>query len=320
MIMLLTLGVMQASAAGCDDSKYENEPALPGAGPIGAGGAIYWGDGGGGGDEAGGKGGDELGGEGGEGGEGGAGPACTGSGKVQLRMANLIPKVGKIEFCMRAAAAPDFSGAMRLAQSLGDAQHNGLSYPEVTKSFEVDGGSWVVKAVDAAAACDAEAILETSLCLKDKEDKILLAIEGQLLSLPNAGKTEGNRLRFIHAYAGEGPLDVGLVDEGNILPPPVFSAVSFGKTAAGGVTDLGFTILDTGYLDLPKSYDSVVAVGAAVAGTSPALFTTTLDFTIKGRTSTAFAIGKKGDAAFPIKALLCEESKEEGVLAACQQF
>jgi hypothetical protein len=331
-VVFLTCGAALMGSSGCDDNLAENEPALPGVGPIGAGGAPYLSGFGGGGQAGGGAGGasgaagSEAGGAAGAGGGG----ECAGTGKAKVRVANLLPKAGKVDVCARKASDADFSGAKRLVQALGDAQHNGLAYPELSRGFEVDGGGWVLKAIDAAAAdCSAEALLEAPLCVDDKQDLSVLVLEGQITVFPNAGVTEGNRLRLIHAYAGEGPLDIGLVDEGlepglqddTLIPPPIFAGIGFGKTSPPGVTDQGFPILPEGYIDLPKDYEAAIPVGAAPAGSSAAMFTVTLDFaSAKGRTMTAFAIGKKGDGGFPIKALLCEESKDAGVLASCTLF
>jgi hypothetical protein len=321
-LAFLACGAALLASSACDDTITENEAALPGVGPIGAGGAPFLGLGGAGGTAGAGAGG--VAGTAGQAGAGGSGGGeCKGSGKGKLRVVNLVPRTGKLDVCARAADAADFSEAKRLVRGLGDAQHDGLTFSESTRGFEVDGGGWVVKVIDAAAAdCSVEALLEGPLCVEDKQDTSLLLLEGKLAPFPNAGLTEGNRLRFIHAYAGEGPLDIGLVDEveGMLIPPPIFASIGFGETSPPGTTDQGFPILEQGYIDLPKDYNASIPVGAAEAGSSKALFTATFDFTVKGRTMSAFAIGKKGDAAFPVKVLVCEESKDVGVLASCSTF
>ncbi|MCS6899318.1 MAG: hypothetical protein RMJ98_06505 [Myxococcales bacterium] len=322
-LIFLACGAALLASSACDDSIAENEAALPGVGPIGAGGAPFLGFGGSGGTA--GTGGVGAGGAetGGTAGSAGSIGECKGAGKGKIRVVNLLPKTGKLEVCARAATAADFSNAKRLVRELGDAQHDGLSFAESSRGFEVDGGAWVVKVIDAAAAdCSADALLEGPLCVEDKSDTSLLLLEGKLAPFPNVGPTEGNRLRFIHAYAGEGPLDVGLVDEveGVLIPPPIFTAIGFGETSPPGTTDQGFPILPEGYIDLPKDYNASIPVGAAETGSSKALFTATFDFSTKGRTMSAFATGKKGDAAFPAKVLVCEENKDIGVLASCTQF
>jgi hypothetical protein len=338
----LACGAALMGAAGCDDTQAENEEALPGVGPIGAGGAPYLGGLGGAGGAGAGEGGASGAGAAGagagtagasgaaSGGAGAGGAACEGGGKARLRVANLVPRAGQLELCARKASAADFSDARRLVKELGDTTRSGLAFREVSKGFEIDGGGWVLKAIDAAAtSCEAPGVYEGELCLNDQDDVSALAMEGQLLAVRNAGPTEGNRLRFLHAYAGEGPLDVGLVDPGAntqsidddvLLAPPVFAALGFGQIAPAGVTDQGFPVLATGYLDLPLSYNSVIPVGAAPAGTTTVLFTVVLDFKEKGRTMTAFGVGKKGDPGFPFQAVLCDETKESGVLASCTVF
>jgi hypothetical protein len=302
-----------ATSGGSGSGGFGGEGKAGSAGTAGEGGSGAGGGVGG----AGGAAGAEAGGAAGAGGGG----ECAGTGKAKVRVANLLPKGGKVDVCARKASDADFSGAKRLVRELGDAQHDGLAYPELSRGFEVDGGGWVLKVIDAAAAdCSADALLEAPLCVGDKQDLSVLVLEGQITVFPNAGLTEGNRLRFLHAYAGEGPLDFGLVSD-SLIPPPIFAGIGFGKTSPPGVTGQGFPILPEGYIDLPKDYEAAIPVGAAPAGSSVALFTITLDFaSAKGRTMTAFAIGKKGDGGFPIKALLCEESKDAGVLASCVQF
>ena len=329
--VLLLGGASLAGAAGCDDAPDDNEAALPGVGPIGAGGAPDFGPGGAGGAGTAGAGGASGAGAGGASGQGGAagGPACAAGGEGRVRLAAMRARAGKVDVCaaaVPAGGAADFATAARLVRALGDAAHDGLAFGEVASPSSLAAGTWSLKVIDAADAdCAGAALATTEFCLTAVDDLTLVLLEDALTRFDNAAATGGNRLRFIHAYAGGPALDVGLTDPGTgeLVPPALFVGLAYGTTApAADSTFLGAPVLASGYLDLPADNDTPAApVGAAPTGEAKALLATVVDLAPpKGRVLTAYAAGRKDDAAFALRGLLCDETKVSGALTTCLSF
>jgi hypothetical protein len=331
LMLFITTGAFVIASPGCDDSVANNEQALPGVGPIGAGGAPFGGGGSAGGagsaGSAGDPNGDPVGGAGsgnaagaaGKGGAGGGGSSCPNTGAYHVRLANLIPSGEALEFCQKAQQDADFSKATRLVASLGDAAHTSLSFGDVTRRVELSGGVTlkIIKASD--PDCSGTSLGNLELCFKEGDEYLLPILEGKTPSFVTVPADPAkNRLRFIHADVGEGPFDVGIADNSSLpagLATVVLAGVAFGETGKAGVSNVG-PILDTGYLEQTET-SGMPPIGIALANTPDALLVAQLDLSSLGHSFTAFGVGKKGDPSYPLKALICDETAEKGALTPC---
>lgn len=238
-----------------------------------------------------------------------------------MRLANLRPAAGKVDFCIKTASAADYTEATRVVTSLGDASHAGLAFKEVSRKVELPSGSYEAKAIDAALNCDAPALSPpVSLCLADAEVATTALFADQIKVFQDAPAVEKQlRLRFIHAIEGEGPLDVGVSDgesPAHVLLT-VFSAVAFASSAAEGTTPQGFVINQQGYMELTSALGSLAVAVAPTGSGNPALFEVTLDLNTFEVARTAYAVGSKSDPSFPPEAILCDEGATDGVLTSC---
>ncbi len=328
-VALLVLASASFGVGGCDDSTSDDEAALPGVGPIGAGGAPDLGGPGGAGAGGSAAGAGQAG-MSGSSGQGGAGACATGGGDGKVRLAAMRARAGKVDVCAAStspgAGAADWATATRLVRALGDAAHDGLAFAEVASPSTLAAGPVTFRVIDAAAAdCTGEPLAERDVCLAAGDDLTLVLLADSLAPFVNAPATDGNRLRFIHAYAGGPGLDVGLADpdSGVMIPPPIFTNITYGTTAPASATStLGPPVLASGYLDLPASDQTAAApVGAAPTGQTASLLKTVVDLSPpKGRVLTAYAVGASGDASWALAGRLCDETKTQGALTTCLAF
>jgi hypothetical protein len=321
-------------APGCNNSVVNDEPALPGAGPIGGGGpAAGLGGAAGAGGEAGASGAGasagaagEAGaagaaGEGGAAGAGGGAPTCTpGSATATVRFANMLPRAGAIDFCLKPEADADFTTAKRVMSSLADPAHPSLAYKQMTRKVSLSSGGYALKAIDAAAAdCTAEAVgTAVNICLKDGEDLTMPLLDGKLPSFSNRAVDPALiQLRFIHGIAGQGPLDVGTSDGGKPahIGIPVFTGIPFGATSPK--TDGDFPVNADGYVELMLLLGPTDVAVAPTGTNTDALFTVSIDLSALGVAVTAFGVGSLTDPAFPVEGVICDESVEDGALTGC---
>jgi hypothetical protein len=204
--------------------------------------------------------------------------------------------------------------------TLGDADHTTLAYGEVTRRVALSGGV-TLKAITASDPdCTGAGLGQIDLCFQKDEDLLVGILEGVSPPTfttvpPDPAK---NRLRFVHAYVGAGALDVGIADNATLpagLATVVLPGVTYGTTAKMGLSSVG-PVLATGYLEQTET-SGMPPIGIAPAGGTMDLLVAQLDLSTLGHSFTAFGIGRMADDGYPLKALVCDETKEVGALTAC---
>jgi hypothetical protein len=226
-----------------------------------------------------------------------------------------------VDVCIAPTGTTAFAGP--LLASLGAA--SGLSYPQVTVHVDLPVAAYDLRIVVAGAGdCSKPAVPDTkNVAVSDG----LTATVAAIGDLTPAGSDPGfslavfaddttvtsgdGALRFIHASPGTPAVDVGLGSGKSFTP--VFTDVSFGKTAAeGGPIDAnGF------YVGAPFSAQTVAA--RAHGSSADALVVPSVSLPA-GAIATAIAIGgKTGQSKNPLAVLLCvDNATPTGLLSACQ--
>jgi hypothetical protein len=234
---------------------------------------------------------------------------------ARLRIAHLSPDAPAVDVCLAPAGTQAF-GKTPLLRSLGAA---GLGYPQVTAYVEVPAGSYDARVVHASAAsCGLPAIPDT-LGLAVAPD--LVATVAAIGDLEPAGAAAHDpalrlavfadaaavaadkiRLRVVHASPGTPAVDVGLGTGAGFQR--LFAGVAFGKVAV-------HPPLANGYLEAAPLAAATVTARVALSIARTAFEAGTI--------TTVFAIGgKTGQAANPLRFLVCNDSRSaDGLLAAC---
>ncbi len=251
--------------------------------------------------------------------------ACTAVGaapeRAHVRVAHLSPDAPAVDVCIKPTTAADFTGSAPLLKSLGATA--GLSYPQVTTFVDLPIAAYDIRIVLANAAdCKTGAVPDTTNIAVTNGLYADVAATGELTPAgtepkfalkvfpdENTVATGKAKLRFVHASPGTPAVDVGLGTGAGFTK--VFSNVAF------GAVDKTAPISANGYLETdPISAKSVTA--RIANATTDAL--TVPNVTLPANAiATAFAIGNKtGDAAHPLKVLLCvDTAAPTGLLAAC---
>ncbi len=284
-----------------DDAVVDNDAPLPGPGLIASGGSSAAGAGGSGG--AGGASGAGAGGTAGTGGTGGSSGGAT----SMVRFGNLSPGGAAIDFCAKPAGASAFVGPL-LGTTGGP-----LASPHVTAALGVDlpAGAVEIKAIT-GTDCTATGVTGTGTISEGRTTVLKVGGAGgapesiSILTETTAAKPGKVALRFVHAIHGAGSVDVGLADAATkTIVAPVFSGVPFGGVSAAAPA-AAFPVDANGYADV-AALPAPVAVGAAPAGTTSAVFVAEVLIGPADAVLTAYGIGAAGDAANPIRALLCDD-------------
>ena len=350
--------VVLSSPACKDNSTVNEEPPLPGPGPIGmggftssTGGSSAGGTAGAGGGTAG-AGGDATmaggmagtagtgagGSTGGTSGTGGAGggmggmgaggsaAVCPATGAGKLRVGNLVPAAGNVDFCIKGATGA-FQGPVFSCAGGGA----GLAYKALSKQLGVAPGTYDIKAVSGGDCSSAGIATAMGVVVDDKQTVTVLAFGGGMTG--EAGKVAAFKndapptdmsinFRFVNGIHKTGSaLDVGLTDMGSLptdINTVVFKSVSFGAASPANPGAL-FPIDAQGYAQTLVELQGQF-VGAAKAGTTPAIFATTTDISPANASITAYGFGIVGDTMFPPGAILCNDGVDAGMLNSCKML
>lgn len=253
--------------------------------------------------------------------------------RAHVRVAHLSPDVPAVDVCV-APTGGAFTGAGILRRLNVT---TGLVYPQVTTYLDLPIASYTVRLVAAAATdCATPAVPDTPNVVVVDNLYATIAALGDL-TVPDAGAPDagaddagtpsssfglkvfvdnraapvptGNiNLRFIHASPGTAAVDVGLGSGGTFAP--LFINVAFRNFGVGVGID-------------PNGYISTAPLAAQTlsarlsGGTMDAVVAPNITITAN-TLATAFAIGKVGNGAAPLRFLLCLDSNTPaGVLAAC---
>lgn len=311
-LVALSTVLLSVLAGACkDDSTVDNDAPLPGPGPIGAGGGSAAGAGGASGSAgASGSGAGAGGTTGGAGGSMGGAAGSSGGATTSARFGNLTPGGAATDFCAKPMGAPAFIGPVLAAAG------GAITYPKVTAALPIPlpAGMVEIKAI-AGGDCTATGPTATAMITAGARYTVLkvggaagVAESVSILPETTAAKPGKVALRFVHAIHGSGAVDVGLADKATmkISPPPVFANVPFGGISAAAPSG-AFPVDANGYADV-SALPAPVAVGAAPAGMSSAVFVADVLIGPANAVLTAYGIGAAGDAANPIKALLCDDA------------
>lgn len=238
---------------------------------------------------------------------------------ARLRVAHLSPDAPAVDVCLSVRGSGTWSGPV--LGGLGVAA--GLPSGSVTKYLDVNAATYDVRIV-APGSSDCKKALGglpdiTSLPAIPAGVTVTLAAQGELApasalafglkaylddTTVRSGKA---KLRFVHASPGTPAVDVGLA--GGVLFSPVFANVPFGSGQATGTNANGY--LETAPL-------AGIEISARAHGTDADVLALKHASLPAGAIATAFAIGKIGAAATPLKVLLCvDNAAPDGNLAAC---
>jgi hypothetical protein len=248
------------------------------------------------------------------------------AGPATVRVANLSPDGGAIDFCVRIQTSLDF-GSPKLA-SIGGSS-SGLAYGQVTRYFPIDPGPSVVRLVAAGSKDCSNGLTSDLLADFEPQSTSTIAAEGELnvegndpimapYSYTDDASTpaSGISLRFIHAASGLLIVDLGLGTQAGSTYQPVFSGVTFG-TAGGAGNTPGLTVDANGYLQ--RAAFNAQTLSAHVDGKATDDATTSPVTIADGTLATMFLVGGKvGDTAHPVRFLLCDDGAPPvGGLAKC---
>jgi hypothetical protein len=245
---------------------------------------------------------------------------CTlpADGDARIRLANLRPDPGLVDFCVRTRGERYRRPVLRGA---GSACPAGYRYEDVSAPFAVRAGSIDVKMIAAGSTCADPALSSLDGVAVDGSSVVTIVSVGgsatpaRLLALPEEPTPDDSqlRLRFVNASAASAPLYLGPTTA-STLPTRVATrmladSVPFGAVPSGGSATSTGAIDERGYWSLaPLRYQ----LGAATDADDGAL----LAFSMSERaaTYTLFAIGDPADPTFPLRGLLCDETTKAGGL------
>jgi hypothetical protein len=239
--------------------------------------------------------------------------------RARIRIAHLSPDAPAVDVCLKTAG-----GAYRTPVLAGLGAPGGLQYPQITAYVELPPATYDVRVVRAGeGSCANAAVADTTGVAVAKgitatvaaigvidrsgaaahDPGFRLAVFGDATST-TAGK---GKLRFVHASPGTPAVDVGLGTGHGFQK--VFANVSFGDVGRGGALDaLGFI----------EANPFTAPVTARLAGATTDALTVPQVTLPAGAIATAFAIGNKtGQAANPLRVLLCSDGAATGLLSTC---
>jgi hypothetical protein len=243
-----------------------------------------------------------------------AAPSATAE-PARLRVAHLSPDAPAVDVCLSPAGSGAWSGPV--LEGAGAAA--GLSFGEVTRYLEIDGGSYDVRVVAATARdCAAPAVPDTSGVRVEGGETYTVAATGlagagsgdtAFALVPFLDETEAAagkvKVRFIHASPGTPPVDVGVGSGASFTP--VFDAVPFGEADE----DVG----PRGYFETePLAGATLSARASGTTEDALVLEGVTLP---AGAVVTVFATGLLGGDP-PLAALVCpDDPGAAGALLSC---
>jgi len=233
---------------------------------------------------------------------------------AHVRVAHLSPDAPAVDFCLAAAGTGEFAGPVLAGAGGGD----GLAYTQVTRYLDVPAGTYDVRLVAPGAADCARSLGNlpdvTDLPALDAGVSVTIAAEGLLAGGPEpfalrayiddvVANPDHAKLRFIHASPGTPAVDLGL--GGGATFAPVFENIPYAGIAADG-----------GYITTPPFSGAELSARATGSTTDViAIKPAALD---AGTITTAFAIGRLGDATTPLRVLVCaDRAATDDLLTPC---
>ncbi len=240
--------------------------------------------------------------------------------RARIRVAHLSPDAPAVDVCLKPAG-----GAYGRPVLAGLGAAGGLSYPQITAYVELPPARYDARIVVAGdpAGCANAAVADTQGITVDAGVTATVAAIGVLDRSGAASHDPGFRLavyadatataagkaklRFIHASPGTPAVDVGLgVGHGFTR---VFAGVAFSGLGKNAPLDA------QGFVEVSPF---TAPVTARLAGSTADALTVPNVTLAAGQIATAFAIGNKtGQAANPLRVLLCDDRKSAGLLSSC---
>jgi Domain of unknown function (DUF4397) len=249
-------------------------------------------------------------------------PGCTlpTEGDATVRIGNLVPSIGRFDFCFALADGSEGSDVAPVLRSSGADCPRGLGYRELTAPLRLPAGSYVVSAVEpTSASCDTP-VASVTAEIDDTSvfDFYMLgdAVSSPILKVFRESRPSSaaqSSLRVIHAAPQEGSADVGYVASSTLpatLVDTLFEGVTYGGTATPGSS-----VDENGYIAIHVG-GGVLPFGAAPVGTSDARSVCRLEIP-NNDAATLYLVGKDGDPDFPLEMFGCREASSQHVLAEC---
>jgi len=239
----------------------------------------------------------------------GVNPAPMPTPQINVRVAHLSPGAPAVDFCVRPSRVTSWDGVRPTLASLGVAA--GLAYSQVTRYLTLDAGAYTVRIVAPGSAnCNA--------ALAGLPDTNLPALPGGARATVGAvgvvGDTGATAFR-LQPYVDEAPAGMGQIKVRFVHSSPGTPAVDVGIPGAGtmftGVfNNIAFPNAATPYLTSASPLTNV-SLAARVAGTATAAgqYPVQVDGVNVplGTTVSTFAIGRLGNAATPLRVLVCND-------------
>jgi pimeloyl-ACP methyl ester carboxylesterase len=231
-----------------------------------------------------------------------------------VRVAHLVPDAPAVDLCVKSGRLPFLGPVLK---TLGTPQ--GISYGQVSRYVPLPAGTYSIRVVAPGAAdCNTPlAGLADTEVKVGKRSQTTVAATGDLASFqltPYAeqpsGEDEDNtsQVKFVHASPGTPAVDVGFGYSTNFTP--AFTNVPFRGAAPTG---------ETRYASVPAA-DYATISARATGTTDDAIVVDGLPLPA-GQRTTAFAIGKIGDAKTPLSLLVCADKPfAPGALSECETF
>jgi hypothetical protein len=237
---------------------------------------------------------------------------------ANVRVAHLSPGAPAVDFCLAAHGTTVFTGPVLAGQAV----LTGLPYASVTKYQTLAAGQYDVRIVAPGSANCATSFGglpdQTNLPLIAGGSAVTIAALGELSPGDGGGNpfsmkayvddtsvSAGNaKLRFVHASSGTQSVDVGT--GGGVLFTTLFNDVAFSNVASA----------TNGYIETPPLANTEIST--RLHGTTSDVLSVPSAELASGAIATAFAIGKPGNIATPLKVLLClDNGASVGALTPC---
>jgi hypothetical protein len=217
-----------------------------------------------------------------------------------------------------AQAATEVDGGIGV---FADADTPGVTFPQVTRYFELPAGAYLVRAVAAGAAdCTLPLLPSSDATLPTLKPNAFTttAIVGDyaqaskdamvtVVTLPDDSSAASGSvaLRFVATLPSVGFLDLGTGTLGSPGWKPLFTDVGFGLAGAQADSDAGKVDHD-GYLSIPPLADTILTATVAMVSDAGAPIIVTRGVSIgSGAVATLVAIGGKTGDLTPPQLLLC---------------